>query len=54
MTLSVAIATLALGIWIYLIFLHGNFWLADEREEDSAPDLKERLAECRGRDSRAR
>jgi hopene-associated glycosyltransferase HpnB len=36
-TLSVAIASLVLGIWIYLIFLHGNFWLADEREGDGAP-----------------
>jgi hypothetical protein len=36
-TLAVAIASVALGIWIYLIFLHGNFWLADEREEGSAP-----------------
>jgi hopene-associated glycosyltransferase HpnB len=39
-TLAVAIATLALGIWIYLVFLHGNFWLADEREGDSAPVSK--------------
>lgn len=38
--LSVAIASLVLGIWIYLTFLHGNFWLADEREEDSAPISK--------------
>ncbi len=40
MTLAVAIASVALGIWIYLIFLHGNFWLADEREEGSAPVSK--------------
>jgi hopene-associated glycosyltransferase HpnB len=35
--LSVALASLVLGVWIYLIFMHGNFWLADEREEDGAP-----------------
>jgi hopene-associated glycosyltransferase HpnB len=38
--LSVAIASLVLGIWVYLIFLHGNFWLTDEREGDSAPVAK--------------
>jgi hopene-associated glycosyltransferase HpnB len=38
--LSVATASLVLGIWVYLIFLHGNFWLADEREESSAPVSK--------------
>lgn len=37
MILSVALASLVLGVWIYLIFMHGNFWLADEREEDGAP-----------------
>jgi hopene-associated glycosyltransferase HpnB len=37
--LSVAIASLVLGIWIYLGFLHGNFWLADERETN-APIVK--------------
>ncbi|MCJ7597615.1 MAG: glycosyltransferase, partial [Methyloceanibacter sp.] len=37
--LSVAIASLVLGIWIYLVFLHGNFWLADERETN-APIVK--------------
>lgn len=37
--LSVAIATFSLGIWIYLIFLHGSFWLADEREDDKATDV---------------
>lgn len=36
MTLTVATVSLALGIWIYLIFLHGNFWLADERDGDDA------------------
>jgi hopene-associated glycosyltransferase HpnB len=34
----VAAASLGLGIWIYLIFLHGNFWLADEREDDKETD----------------
>jgi len=37
---SVAVASLVLGIWIYLIFLHGNFWLADEREENRAAASK--------------
>jgi len=36
--LSVAVASLVLGIWIYLIFLHGGFWFADEREEDKGSD----------------
>jgi hopene-associated glycosyltransferase HpnB len=38
--LSVALATLVLGIWIYLMFMHGHFWLADQREEATAPTLK--------------
>jgi hopene-associated glycosyltransferase HpnB len=38
--MSVAIASLAVGIWIHLIFLHGNFWLADEREGNEAPVSK--------------
>ena len=40
MTLSVAIASLVFGIWIYLIFLHGNFWLADECEENKETDTR--------------
>ena len=36
MTLSLVTVSLALGIWIYLIFMHGGFWLADEREGNVA------------------
>ena len=32
MTASLTIACLALGVWIYLIFCRGGFWLAGERD----------------------
>ncbi|HMK41052.1 MAG TPA: glycosyltransferase, partial [Methyloceanibacter sp.] len=32
MTPSLIIASLALGIWIYLVVFRGGFWLACERE----------------------
>src|ERR1051325_9439532 len=34
--IAVSISTLALAIWIYLVFARGGFWLGRERD-DSAP-----------------
>ena len=28
------VAALGLAAWVYLVFLHGGFWLTREREED--------------------
>jgi hopene-associated glycosyltransferase HpnB len=38
-TPSLIIACLALGIWLYLVFFRGGFWLARERDERSQPAL---------------
>ncbi len=41
MSLSLVIAALALGIWVYLLLFRGFFWLAAEREDRSRPSLPE-------------
>jgi hopene-associated glycosyltransferase HpnB len=38
-TPSLVIASIALGIWLYLIFCRGGFWLAREREDQDQPAL---------------
>jgi hopene-associated glycosyltransferase HpnB len=40
-TLSLVIAALALGIWVYLVLFRGFFWLAAEREDRNRPSLPE-------------
>jgi hopene-associated glycosyltransferase HpnB len=37
MTICLAIALAALGIWLYLLFGRGGFWLASERDAWTAP-----------------
>jgi glycosyltransferase involved in cell wall biosynthesis len=37
MTFSLAIASAALVIWLYLVFAHGGFWRAAERDDRGAP-----------------
>ncbi len=39
MTVSVTIASFALGIWLYLIFAHGAFWLGRECDDEDPPAL---------------
>lgn len=39
MTPSLLLASLALAIWLYLIFWRGGFWLAREREDRDDPSL---------------
>ncbi len=39
MSLSLVIAALALGIWVYLVLFRGFFWLAAEREDRNRPSL---------------
>ena len=34
---DVALASLALAAWIYLVFAHGRFWLADQRLTEDVP-----------------
>ncbi len=41
MSLSLVIAALALGIWVYLVLFRGFFWLAAEREDRNRPSLPE-------------
>jgi hopene-associated glycosyltransferase HpnB len=38
-TAALVIASLALGIWIYLLLFRGGFWLAREREDRDRPPL---------------
>jgi hopene-associated glycosyltransferase HpnB len=37
MSLAVTCAALSLAAWLYLVLLHGNFWLVREREEAHQP-----------------
>ena len=37
MSLAVICAALSLAAWLYLVLLHGNFWLVREREEAHQP-----------------
>lgn len=39
MTGSLIIASLALGIWMYLLLLRGGFWLARDREDRDRPAM---------------
>jgi hopene-associated glycosyltransferase HpnB len=39
LTPSLVLATLALGVWLYLIFLRGGFWLARAREDQDELSL---------------
>lgn len=39
MTVSLIIAALALGIWIYLLLFRGSFWLARDREDRDRPAM---------------
>jgi hopene-associated glycosyltransferase HpnB len=38
-TVSLIIAALALGIWIYLLLFRGSFWLARDREDRDRPAM---------------
>ena len=38
MSPDVALATLSLAAWLYLVFAHGRFWQADQRVDGRAPD----------------
>jgi hopene-associated glycosyltransferase HpnB len=40
MTWPLLIALIALGIWTYLLFFRGLFWLARERDHDPMPDIQ--------------
>jgi len=33
----VGLASLSLGVWVYLTFLHGRFWRADQRLDEVEP-----------------
>ena len=69
MTPSLIVASLALGIWIYLVLFRGGFWLAREREAQDRPMMqiagdwpsvvavipaRNELSRCRGRSHRYR
>ncbi len=44
-TLLIASGTTSLVAWLYLVFLHGGFWRADQRLADDATSFSDRSAE---------
>ncbi len=40
MTPSLIVASIALGIWIYIVLFRGGFWLSREREAQGRPTMQ--------------